>query len=88
VRGRWRRRCGKDYVPNAFDISEHFIVPESQYAIAMTREPSIADGVAWIGLVLPAVHFDETLFAADEVNDVGADWFLSHELETAESSRA
>ena len=46
MRGRCRRHRGEDYVPNAFDISQHFIIPETQDTIAMIDQPSVSDGVA------------------------------------------
>jgi hypothetical protein len=33
VRGRTRRYCGENYVPNAFDISQHSAVLEAQDAV-------------------------------------------------------
>jgi hypothetical protein len=88
VRGRRRRRCGEDHIPNAFDISKYFIIPETQHTIAMIGEPSIADDVAFVGRVLAAIDFDDKpLFATHKVNDIGADGLLPHEFEVAEPSR-
>jgi hypothetical protein len=89
VRGRRRRRCREDHVPNAFDISEHFIIPEAQDAIAVVDEPSISDSVSRVRRVLTTIDFDnESFFSADEIDDVGTDCFLPHEFESAEASGA
>jgi len=82
VRGRFRRRCGEDSFPNAFDISKYFIIPKAQHAVTMVGQPSITDRVARVCRVLTAVDFDdESLLAADKVNDVGTDRFLADEFE-------
>ena len=83
MRGRFRRRCGEDGFPNAFDISKHFIIPETQHTIAMIGEPSISDDVAFVGRVLAAINFDDKpLFATHKVNDIGTDRLLADEFET------
>jgi hypothetical protein len=88
VRGRRRRRCGEDHIPNAFDISKYFIIPEAQHAIAMIDEPSISDDIAFVSRVLAAIDFyDKPLFATHKVNDIGADGLLADEFKVAEPSR-
>ena len=83
MRGRCRRRCGEDGFPNAFDISEYFIIPKAQYAVAVIGEPSISDGVAFVSRVLAAIDFyDKPLFAIHKVNDIGTDRLLADEFET------
>jgi hypothetical protein len=82
VRGRCRRRCGKDGFPNAFDISKYFIIPKAQYTIAMIDEPSISYDITFISRVLTAIDFDDKpLFAAHKVNDIGTDRLLADEFE-------
>jgi len=89
VRGRFRRRCGEDGFPNAFDISKYFIIPEAQYTVAMIDEPSISDDIAFVGRVLATIDFDDKpLFAAHKVNDIGADRFLADEFEAGQRTRA
>jgi hypothetical protein len=83
VRGRFRRRCGEDGFPNAFDISEYFIIPKTQHTVAMVGKPSIADSIARIRRVLAAIDFDDKpLFATHKINDIGTDGLLADEFET------
>ena len=54
----------------------------------MLSEPPISQKVALVSRVLTAIHFDqETSIAANEVDDIGADGFLSNELEPANGAR-
>jgi hypothetical protein len=82
VRGRRRRRCSEDHVPNAFDISKYLIIPEAKYMIAMIDKPSITDDVTFVRRVLAAINFDDKpLFATHKVNDIGTDRLLADEFE-------
>ncbi len=63
MRGRRRRRGGEDCLPNACNIFQHFVIPETQDAVAMFEEPTIADGVAPALGVLSAIHFDNEPFS-------------------------
>jgi hypothetical protein len=86
--GRSRGRCGKDYVPNAFDILQDFIVPEMEDAIAALCQPLIAYGVAPVFGVLAAVDFDnESFLPTNKIDDIRPDGFLTHEFESTERSR-
>ena len=88
MRGRRRRRCGEDHIPNAFDISKYLIIPKAQHTVATIDEPSISDDIAFVSRVLAAIDFyDKPLFATHKVNDIGANWLLPHEFEVAEPSR-
>jgi hypothetical protein len=85
VRGRRRRRCCEDCVPNAFDISQHFVIPETQDAVAMRDEPLIAHGVASALRVLATVDLDdEPLLSTDKIHDIRTDRLLTHEFESVE----
>ena len=55
MRGRRRRRCREDCLPDAFDISHYLVIPEPQHTKAVFDEPLIADGVASALGVLPAI---------------------------------
>ena len=84
MRGRRRRRCCEDSVPYAFDIPEHFIIPETQDTIPTLDEPLITGGVALVIRVLAAVYFDdEPLLSTDKIYDIRTDRLLPHEFETA-----
>jgi hypothetical protein len=85
VRGRRRRRCGKDCVPNPFDILQDFTVPETQDTVTVLYEPSIAHSVGSAFGVLTAIDLDhEPLLSADKIDDVRPDGFLTHEFEASE----
>ncbi len=86
---RWsRRRCRENCLPNAFDIFQHFIVPETQDAVAMLDEPSISHSVAVAIGVLASVDLeDELFFSTNEIRDVRSDRLLTHEFESAERAR-
>ena len=88
VRGRRRRRCREDCLPNAFDISLHFVIPETQDAVAMFDKPLIPDGVASAISVLAAIDLDdEPLLPTDKIHDIRPDRLLTHEFESAERPR-
>jgi hypothetical protein len=85
VRGRRGRRCCEDCVPNAFDISQHFVIPETQDAVAMFDEPVIADGVASVIGVLATIDpDDEPLLSTDKIRDIRPDRLLPREFESGE----
>ena len=85
MRGRCRRGCREDRVPNAFDISQYLIIPESQHAVAMFDEPLITDGVAFALGVLATIHLDDKPFlSTNKINDIRSDRLLAHELESAQ----
>ena len=87
MRGRLRRRGCENRVPNAFDISQHVVIPESQNAITVIRKPLIADGITRVSGMLAAIDFnDDAVLSAYEVDDIGADWLLTDEL-NPESAR-
>jgi hypothetical protein len=47
----------------------------------MSGQPSIANRVALVSRMLPAIHFDdEPLLATSEIDDVGPDSFLTNEF--------
>ena len=88
MRGRHRRRCGENRLPNAFDISQHLVIPEPQDTEPMFDEPLIADGVASVLGVLAAIDFDDKPFlSADKVDHVRPDRLLTHEFKSAERPR-
>jgi hypothetical protein len=78
----------ENYIPNAFDISQHLVIPETQHAIMMLGEPSIPHGVASAPGMLAAIDLDdEPLLAADKIDDVPADRLLTDEFVPAQRSR-
>ena len=89
MRGRCRRRCSEDRIPNAFDILQDFIVPETQDAVATLCEPLITRGIALIFRVLAAIHLDHKPFlSTNKVDEIGPDGFLTHEFEASKRSGA
>jgi hypothetical protein len=54
----------------------------------MSREPSVAHRVAFVGRMLSAIHLDhEALLAANEVDDVRPNRFLTNEFVTHQATR-
>jgi hypothetical protein len=89
VRGRCRRRCREDCIPNAFDISEYFVVPEAQDPVAMLNQPSVAHRVALAFCMLAAVDLDyKTFLPTNKIGNVRPDRLLAHKLESGERSGA
>ena len=87
VRGSLSKR-GRDCFENACHITQHIVVPKSQDAIVVIDKPFVANDVARVIGVLPAIHLnDETAFTADQVDRVGTDRLLTNELEIVEPSR-
>ena len=85
MRGRRRRRCREDYLPNAFDVSQHLTIPEPQHAVAMFEEPLIADGVASAFGVLAAIDLDhEPFLSTDKIDDIRSDRLLTDEFESTQ----
>jgi hypothetical protein len=88
MRGRGRRCCREDCLPNAFDIFQYLVVPEAQDTKAMFDEPLIADGVASLLGMLAAIDLDDKPFlSTDKVDSIRADRLLTHEFESAERPR-
>jgi hypothetical protein len=57
---------------DAVEITKHVVVPESNYAKALTAQVSRSRGVSF-GSVLPAVGFDDqSAFQAAEIRDIRA----------------
>jgi hypothetical protein len=72
----------EDHRENAFLISQHVGIPESQHVITVRAERGIARAVPGIIRVLPAVNFDdEFLIATNEIYDIGPDGVLPNEFE-------
>jgi hypothetical protein len=88
VRGRCRRRCGKDCVPNPFDIFQDFIVPKTEDMVAALCEPPIACGIAAVCSVLAAIDLnDESYLPTNKIDDIRPNGFLTHELKSTKRSR-
>jgi hypothetical protein len=81
MRGRRRRRCREDYLPDTFDIFQHLVIPEPQDAIAMLGQPLIAHGVASALGMLAAIDLDDKPFLpTDKIDDVPSDRLLTDEF--------
>jgi hypothetical protein len=84
VSGRCRRHGREDRFPNAFEIFQHLIIPEAQNAIAVIRQPLIADGVAFVISVLTSVDFDhQPPLSANEIDNVRTNRLLANKFESA-----
>jgi len=81
VRGRRRRRCSEDCIPNAFDIFQHFVVPETEDPVTVINEPLIADCVASVIGMLATIDLDDEPFlSTDKIYDIRTDQLLTHEF--------
>ena len=67
---------------HAVDVSEHVVIPEAQYAIALRLEKPRSLRVApRLLVVLPAVDFDDqTCVMADEINDIATEVNLATKM--------
>ncbi len=81
MRGRRRRRCREDCIPNAFDIFQHFVVPETEDPVTVINEPLIADSVASVIGMLATIDLDDEPFlSTDKIYDIRTDRLLTHEF--------
>lgn len=88
VRRSFRLHDAQDGFQNPFGIRQHIVVPEPQDPIVVIAQPPIADKVALIGCVLPAIHLDhQPALAAEEIRDIGPDRLLPHKFKTAKLPR-
>jgi hypothetical protein len=56
---------------DAFGISKHIVVPESQHSVTFVHQATIADYIGGRLIVLPAIDLnDQPAFATNEVADV------------------
>ena len=73
---------------HASDIAQHFMIPESQDAVVVLRQPSVADAICFAVSVLSTIDlYDQSRFSAHEVNNVTTDRLLANELATLNRSR-
>jgi hypothetical protein len=87
VRGGLNKR-GSYRFKNAFHITQHVVVPKSQNTIVMVNEPFVANSIACVVGVLPAVYLDDqTMFAANKINRVRTDRLLPNEFVAVERAR-
>jgi hypothetical protein len=69
--------CNKD----AFEVTEHIVIPESKHAVTLLTQGKIANCVRSRFIVLPAVDFNnQTSFAANKIADIADYRDLSSEL--------
>src|SRR5262249_395644 len=80
-------QCRCDRLQHSVHVEQNLIVPEPQHAVAMVRKPPVTDSIAFILAVLSAVHLDdETALAADEIDEIWPDRFLTHELASVDGT--
>ena len=82
-------RCFDDGKNDTFEIFQHVVIGEAQYAIASRLEPAVTPPVmtnALFEVMAFAIDFDDQLAGmCDEIGDVVSDWSLSTETETGET---
>jgi len=71
----------RNHFQHTVHVAHDVIVPEPQNSIVMVVEPLSARLITDVFRMLSAIHFDDqTLLAANEINNVSADWLLSDEF--------
>ena len=82
------RREGKpDFLQHRLQFLHHLVVPEPQHRITLNPQPFItARVISRLFRVLPTIQFDDqSLFDADEIDDVAPERFLPFELQAHEA---
>jgi hypothetical protein len=81
VRGTLHADSGCYDLKNAVHIFQTVMIPESQDAIVVLSQPSVANSILLVVRMLATIDLDnESRFPADEIDDVGADRLLANEL--------
>jgi len=88
-RGGGRRHRLGDLRQHTLDISQDFVIPETQHCETLRCEPGIADGIMPGFIVLPAVRLnDQACLEIHEVDDVHPERLLAFEFCTIEAMSA
>ena len=87
VRGSLSERA-RNRFKNARHVAKYVVVPKSQDTVVAISEPFIANGIARIFRMLPAVDLDnQAAFTADEIDDVGTNRLLTNKFMTVKTAR-
>ena len=87
LRGALRKR-GSNGFKDACHVAQHIVVPETQHSIIVIGKPFVANGIACVISVLPAVDLNyEPTVTADKVDRIRADRLLPHKLIAVQSAR-
>jgi hypothetical protein len=87
VTGRFRKR-NRDCFKNARHVAQHIVIPEPQNSVVVIDKSFVANHIARVVRVLSPIHLNnETTFAADKIDYVRTDRFLTNELVTVERAR-
>jgi hypothetical protein len=79
----------EDRQQHTFAICQNVIVPKWQNSITLVREMSVAPIISLALQMLSAVNFDDEIsVAAHEVDNKGADCFLTDEFESSQTAVA
>jgi hypothetical protein len=74
---------------NTVHIFQNIMIPETQDAIVVLGQPSIADAIHFAVSVLSAIDLNNhTRFPTDEIDDVGTNWLLANKLSIFDRPRA
>jgi hypothetical protein len=80
VRGSLRKRSGNDF-KHTTNITQNIVVPESEHPIMMRDQPLVAKAISQTVRMLTTIHFDDQMsFAANQVNNIGADGLLPNKF--------
>jgi hypothetical protein len=88
VRGRFRKRGGNRF-KNPRHIEQDVVIPESQNAIIPFDKPFVANHIARIIRVLPAINLDdEPTLPANEVDNIAINRLLPNKFVTTQAARS
>jgi hypothetical protein len=86
VRGRCRRRCSEDDIPDPFDVLQDFMVSKAKHTVAALYQPTISGHVLIAFRVLTAIDFDhEPLFSTNKIDDIWPDGFLANKFKSCKA---
>jgi hypothetical protein len=89
VRGTLHADGGCDDLQNAVHIFQNIMIPETQDAVVVLIQPSIADTICFAVSVLSAIDLDNySRFPAQEIDDVATDRLLANKLSIFDRPRA
>jgi hypothetical protein len=78
-----RLQCIDNHFQDAVHICQNVVVPKTHNAKLMCLQPSVTHHIAFAVSMLSAVNFyDQTLFAAHEIDDIRSRCFLTNEFKS------
>jgi hypothetical protein len=88
VRGSLSKR-GRDGFKHTRHIAQHFVVPKSQDSVVEISKPFVTNEIARVVRVPPSIYLNnQTTYAADKVDRVRTDRFLTNKFMALETARS